>query len=943
MVTAKTQTNLASAKDYFAEHLAVGEYYAEGQSTRGVWFGQGAQRLGLPESVTSDEFLSLCDNRHPRTGLRLTQRTNQSRIEESRTVGNRRVFFDFAFSPPKSVSILALVQKDDRLSSAHHLAVKSALGEFENFVATRIRRGGVKDQRMTGNFVAALFTHETSRALDPHLHTHCIVFNATLDPVENRWKALENHELLRARKYAESVYYHELAKELRRFGYGIGNKARGDFEVLGVSESLCRRFSKRHEQIESALDDLLREKPELAGRDLGALKERLAEATRARKAPQVPAEELRKDWSRQITNEEQRQLDGLASGKTISTGAPSRKVVAEAVEWAEEHLFDRNAVVPEHELWRAALDRLRGHPVTVAELKRHAAGRDHIRQPGMLPEITTRLALQREAEIVGRVRNGVSKFRPISLELPDLSVGLEGEQKAAFHDLLSSRNAVTLFRGGAGTGKSHVLRELATVVQRTGRAITVLAPQRQQVLDLEQAGLPSPATVSQFLTRKPSVKGHFIIVDEAGQIGAGQMLELIRAATDQGARLLLSGDTRQHGPVEASDSLAAIERFSGVQPVELKTIRRQDPSLGETEAEQRSIARYRDAVAQAASGRLAESFRVLDEMGAIVQCPFNQQAERIAEEYLRLSQTGQSLVVVSQTWSEVRRINEQVRSRLKDAGVLGREEIAVQALERLDLTNAQKRDARHHEPGTVVILNQKVADLPPGSTAKFRQAVAGAVLLETDDKLVRLSNRFLDRITVCRESELKIAPGERLQLKANRRLMDGRRINNGELITVRSVEPDGTLHLDDGRTLDRSCREFIPGYAVTSYGSQGKTVAHVLFSDSTVKAATNDQQWYVTISRGRKGVRIFTPDKELLRDSVLRSGQRKLALDLAGFADDASLRLGMMPWLRRFGAKAARLIAVSRRHTRFTHETRHEQRQGGQMLDHRPERPRLAP
>ena len=39
--------------------------------------------------------------------------------------------------------------------------------------------------------------------------------------------------------------------------------------------------------------------------------------------------------------------------------------------------------------------------------------------------------------------------------------------------------------------------------------------------------------------------------------------------------------------------------------------------------------------------------------------------------------------------------------------------------------------------------------------------------------------------------------------------------------------------------LDKEFREFLPGYAVTSYGSQGKTVDYVLFSDSTIKAATN--------------------------------------------------------------------------------------------------------
>jgi hypothetical protein len=62
---------------------------------------------------------------------------------------------------------------------------------------------------------------------------------------------------------------------------------------------------------------------------------------------------------------------------------------------------------------------------------------------------------------------------------------------------------------------------------------------------------------------------------------------------------------------------------------------------------------------------------------------------------------------------------------------------------------------------------------------------------------------------------------------------------------------------------------------------QGKTVDYVLFSDSAVKAATNEQQWYVTISRGRKGVKIFTADKIQLRQNIAHSGDRPLALDMA--------------------------------------------------------------
>jgi hypothetical protein len=81
----------------------------------------------------------------------------------------------------------------------------------------------------------------------------------------------------------------------------------------------------------------------------------------------------------------------------------------------------------------------------------------------------------------------------------------------------------------------------------------------------------------------------------------------------------------------------------------------------------------------------------------------------------------------------------------------------------------------------------------------------------------------------------------------------------------------------------------------------------VLFSDSTIKAATSAQQWYVTISRGRRGVRIFTPDKEQLRENVTRCGHRPLALE---FADDFHRQPGILLWdklhgcLMRFGKHA---------------------------------------
>jgi hypothetical protein len=142
---------------------------------------------------------------------------------------------------------------------------------------------------------------------------------------------------------------------------------------------------------------------------------------------------------------------------------------------------------------------------------------------------------------------------------------------------------------------------------------------------------------------------------------------------------------------------------------------------------------------------------------------------------------------------------------------------------------------------------------------------------------------------------------------------------------VKSVHADDGVELTDGRVLDNSFREFLPGYAVTSYGSQGKTVDYVLFSDSTVKPATNAQQWYVTISRGRRGIRIFTPDKQQLRENITRSGHRPLAMEFAASFVPRGRHLlwnRLHGYLIRFGRRAAERIF--RLHLAQQHQPKHQ-------------------
>ncbi|MBL9175006.1 MAG: relaxase domain-containing protein, partial [Verrucomicrobiales bacterium] len=478
MVIAKTQYSLRNAESYFEEHLCVGDYYDQGKRVTGEWVGEAAKRLGLGEDVLAQDFTRLCNNQHPATGQTLTVRLKSTRIDGDQVKANRRIFFDFTISPPKSVSIAALLGDDTRVEAAHRQAVRLAVAELEPFAATRVRLAGNCDHRITGNFAAALFTHDTSRALDPHLHTHCIVFNATHDSKENRWKALENQDLLRARRYVESVYYHELTRELNALGYQTQSRLRGDFEIVGIPEEMCTRFSKRHDQIDRALDALLQERPDLKNANLNDLRELLAVKGRQRKNPKLSRKELRTLWESQTTAAEREHIRQLAKPDQKPERRPSdERVLHEAVQWAEAHLFDRHSVLPEFQIWQEALGRLHGQKVPASDLRRITATRGYIRSENRPYDVTLRQALAQESEIVQIAKDGRGEFEALIPNPQPLPRELDDEQKLALGRLLGSANLVTLFRGGAGTGKSFVLRRLVEAVQQTGLSVVILAPQ----------------------------------------------------------------------------------------------------------------------------------------------------------------------------------------------------------------------------------------------------------------------------------------------------------------------------------------------------------------------------------------------------------------------------------------------------------------------------------
>jgi len=297
MFTATALKNKETAQVYFDEHLSHNDYYTEGEVQPGYWIGEGASRLGLQEGKAVDQqaFLSLCDGLQPETGERLTLRQNAQ--------GNRRIFFDFTCSAPKSVSVMAVTMKDIRLVEAHQEASRMALKELERYAASRIRVRGADADRTTGNVIGAEFLHISSRALDPQLHTHFTLFNATFDPKEDRWKALQPADIFATSQYGTEVYRNELCRRVMALGYEVDG-----FEIKGVPPEILKRFSKRAKE----RDEIVSRMEERLGRKLSNKEVSwVVHQSRSAKLKGISTEEVRQSQLEQMAPAEIERLKGL--------------------------------------------------------------------------------------------------------------------------------------------------------------------------------------------------------------------------------------------------------------------------------------------------------------------------------------------------------------------------------------------------------------------------------------------------------------------------------------------------------------------------------------------------------------------------------------------------------------------------------------------------------
>ena len=215
-----------------------------------AWAGRGADDLGLKGPVDADTFRQVLEGRVPDgSDTRLGRRGKDGEILH-------RPGRDLTFSAPKSVSIAALVGGDRRIVEAHDRAVAAVLAWVEkNAAETRMKDPETGKMARVGNqkIVAATFRHDTSRNLDPQLHTHAVLANM-VQGEDGKWRSMANEGLYAQQKLIGMLYRSELAAGLGRLGYGIEKThADGRFEIAGVPREAIDAFSSRRAEIEAAM------------------------------------------------------------------------------------------------------------------------------------------------------------------------------------------------------------------------------------------------------------------------------------------------------------------------------------------------------------------------------------------------------------------------------------------------------------------------------------------------------------------------------------------------------------------------------------------------------------------------------------------------------------------------------------------------------------------
>jgi conjugative relaxase-like TrwC/TraI family protein len=897
-VTAAQAENYYEKDDYYTQDLLI-ESGPKPAQLNSSWYGNGAETLGLTGEIQPAAFKEL---------LRGNDLSGNCLHGRPIDLDKHRAATDYTFSAPKSVSIAGLIQQDTRVIDAHDQAVATALSILESrYAQARISSPEGRRRIGTGNITAAVFRHETSREQDPQLHSHCVVINTT-QLADGTWRSLSNEEVISNQKLLGEIYQNELAYQLRQLGYGIEAKANGQFELTGYGQPLLDTFSTRSQQIKDYIQQWGQR--QAGGAPVNA-KQKKEATLKTRKSKQVvPREVLRSAWSQAVQAESlslppvpisprdlsepsrESGVNGIVNStvnagerqagfQTVPTESPplvlafatrdgseqSRESAVNAVVNATVHAGEREAVFRRSKIERFALEHHLGQQRFSDLTRAIDQNTQLIPVDDNQTRYTTQAAIDRERDTLRLVNAGKQQVNAIvnaaeMAELINVNPTLTQGQRQAIELSLTTHDQVIAWQGVAGSGKTYSLKLVAEQSERNGYIVQGLAPSAEAAAVLgQEAGIPGNTVASWLNTQADldSLLGKEIwIVDEAGLLSTKDAHALLLKATQQRARVILVGDTRQLSAVEAGNPFKSLQ-MGGISTAYL------DESLRQKTQD------LREAVALMAAGQAVESLEKLEQTGAIQEIP--DQHERLAQithDFLSLPQPDRhKTLILAGTNQERLMLTAHIRQALQTEGNLGPDALPLQSLRPKNLTTAQADYAQNYAVGDVLIPGKTYQRQGLEKSQAYRvmsinfdenqlvvQAGAGPIL--------KIDPAHCQRKQVYEVQTLPIGIGDHLRWTKNDRNSGTR---NGQIFTIDQLDKAGNAQVRD--TAGNVAQLNLNGYqhidyawVSTTYGSQGKTAERVL---AALDHTTSQESLYVTISRAKQQLTLYTHDQSELR------------------------------------------------------------------------------
>lgn len=679
---------LKSASQASQYYQSESYYTKENEPGHSEWLGKGAEKLGLNGHVNVQEFKNLLEGHSP-MGEKLIQTSNGK---------THRPGYDLTFSAPKSVSILGIVGEDKRVMEAHRNAVKKVISSIESeYAGYRAKKNGLVNLEKTGNFTVAAFEHIDSRALDPNLHTHCVLMNLT-QREDGAWRTIFGDDLYKNKLLNGMEYRAFLAEELMQKGFNIvQTSSKGTFELEGFEKSLIDQFSKRRRQITEKLEEV-----GFTGSKASAIANL---DTRAEKQ-QVNLEELKKQWNTELKDcgssiewLNQYSQSSLDRGPVL---IQNQKEIAESsVSAALNHLSEQQSVFNLNQIINASKG-MSVMPCSEADLLKAIENKVVKSDLLYIGEglLTTQSARNLEIDVISKMKQGKNQIRPM---MSGFRASIQAYfrtdnayQKEALKEILTNKDRQLLIHAESKKDLNGFISIYQEICKDNRFYPIGLTQAKANVEKLkERTGLTRVNTIEGFIkacevrsekinhksgdSHKAYQARSVWIVD--GELSLKQMNKLQDYSKQFGSRIIWT-DTKGKS--------SAIYKTLIKSSISTSTIYQSNDGI----------------VNKKANIAALENINKLENQDKIIHASTkNELHKKAIEAYIPKKDLDS--VIISTTQADRLLINHQVREELKKTLEIGQESVKVEILHPLSFSVEQKKLAHCYQLGDILNFNKE--------------------------------------------------------------------------------------------------------------------------------------------------------------------------------------------------------------------------------------------